>query len=179
MATGLDALIAELLGDVGKLHDEIKDLPTKLEAVTENYISRLERASSLIDDRIRDLRGVHTEASSELDVKTRELLEASSQLASMNSELLQAASSSIQSRLLATTQQITEHGKAESARLSSDFKSQISAVLDNARNIVVQEHMENYVDVSRFLSKTGTMILCLICGFAGAGFFALLQNVIR
>lgn len=65
MATGLDALIAELLGDVGKLHDEIKELPSSLEGITSDYLARLERASGLIDDRANHLRQIVTQSTNE------------------------------------------------------------------------------------------------------------------
>lgn len=53
-----DALIAEMLGDVGKLHDEVKALPEALQPITNNFTGRavqLQAAADRLVDILRQM----------------------------------------------------------------------------------------------------------------------------
>lgn len=55
MSTVQDALIAELLGDVGKLHDRIKELPDDLEASVAPSLGKLVLATKKVETTITQL----------------------------------------------------------------------------------------------------------------------------
>ncbi|MBW3847030.1 hypothetical protein [Aeromonas hydrophila] len=160
MATSLDALIAELLGDVGKLHDEIKELPSSLEGITSDYLAKLERASALIDDRASHLRQVTTQAADEhaekiesvfsnannnvaellgrLDGKRDEITKATKKLEAACSELQE-----LQERMLSdTASNVAELVNAYTASKKEaellDLKSSIRGVVDEAIRLRVE-----------------------------------------
>lgn len=55
MSTVQDALIAELLGDVGALHDRIKELPSELEEAVVPTVGKLVLAAKKIESTIAQL----------------------------------------------------------------------------------------------------------------------------
>lgn len=48
MGTALDALIAEMLGDVGKLHDEVKALHQTVQAAAQAELARTRKVAALV-----------------------------------------------------------------------------------------------------------------------------------
>ncbi|BAP87336.1 uncharacterized protein E1O_02050 [Burkholderiales bacterium GJ-E10] len=55
-STALEALTAELLGDVGELHDKIKELPRELQGAVDPSINALERLAAEITAAANGLR---------------------------------------------------------------------------------------------------------------------------
>jgi hypothetical protein len=47
-STALDALIAEMLGDVGKLHDEVKALQQSVQAAAQAEMGRTYRVAAVV-----------------------------------------------------------------------------------------------------------------------------------